>query len=204
MPTGYTAYIEDGEITTGAEFLKLCTRAFGIAIELKDEPLSIPTPTHFELNSYYKKRYIEALENLLQAYKLTFEEATYHMKNDYEKRISNYKSLVDKEIATNKKYEKIRKEVVEWNPPTEEHKDLKKFALEQIDMSMTKQKYIDEYIEKSKEEFDDRDDAIKSYIQDNINFRQEEVHRAYTDLQNALEKTKHKNEWMTKFLDSLE
>lgn len=29
MPTGYTAYIKDGEITSGKEFLKLCTRAFG-------------------------------------------------------------------------------------------------------------------------------------------------------------------------------
>ena len=57
MPTGYTAYIEDGDITTGKEFLKLCTRAFGIAIDLKDEPLSVPTPTHFEPNTYYKERY---------------------------------------------------------------------------------------------------------------------------------------------------
>ena len=24
MPTGYTVYIEDGDITTGKEFLKLC------------------------------------------------------------------------------------------------------------------------------------------------------------------------------------
>ena len=33
MPTGYTAGIEDGKITTGKEFLKLCTRGFGIAID---------------------------------------------------------------------------------------------------------------------------------------------------------------------------
>ena len=36
MPTGYTAYIEDGDITTGKEFLKLCTRAFGVAIDQKE------------------------------------------------------------------------------------------------------------------------------------------------------------------------
>ena len=41
MPTGYTAYIEDGSITTGKEFLKLCSRAFGVAIDIKDEPLSV-------------------------------------------------------------------------------------------------------------------------------------------------------------------
>lgn len=28
--TGYTAQIENGNITTGKDFLKLCTRAFGM------------------------------------------------------------------------------------------------------------------------------------------------------------------------------
>ena len=43
MPTGYTAYIEDGDITTGKDFLMLCSRAFGVAIDVRDEPLSVPT-----------------------------------------------------------------------------------------------------------------------------------------------------------------
>ena len=33
VPTGYTAYIKDGDITTGKDFLKLCLRNFGIAIK---------------------------------------------------------------------------------------------------------------------------------------------------------------------------
>ena len=36
MPTGYTAFIEDGDITTGKEFLLLCLRNFGIAIVVID------------------------------------------------------------------------------------------------------------------------------------------------------------------------
>lgn len=46
MPTGYTAFIEDGDITTGREFLLLCSRNFGVAIDVRDEPLSVPTPTN--------------------------------------------------------------------------------------------------------------------------------------------------------------
>ena len=41
MPTGYTAFIEDGDITTGKEFLLLCLRNFGIAIDVRDEPLTV-------------------------------------------------------------------------------------------------------------------------------------------------------------------
>lgn len=48
MPTGYTSYIYDGKITNGSDFLKLCTRAFGIAVDIKDENLSVATPNHFE------------------------------------------------------------------------------------------------------------------------------------------------------------
>ena len=61
MPTGYTYYINDGEITSGKEFLKLCTRAFGIAIDIKDESLDVPTPNHFEPDHYYEKAYKDSL-----------------------------------------------------------------------------------------------------------------------------------------------
>lgn len=37
MPTGYTAFIEDGTVTTGKEFLLLCSRAFGIALDIRDK-----------------------------------------------------------------------------------------------------------------------------------------------------------------------
>ena len=203
MPTGYTAHIEDGEITTGKEFLKLCTRAFGVAISVRDEPLSVPTPSSFEPSPFYKESYDRALKKLEEVNKMTFDEAKIQMRADYEKRISDYKYYAERETAMNEKYAKVRKEVEEWIPPTEEHEGLKKFALEQIDMSMTKQKYIDEYLEKSKEEFDDSDEAVKDYINDIIDYYQRDIERSYKSWQEELERTRNKNEWMTKFLESL-
>lgn len=202
MPTGYTAYIEDGEISTGKDFLKLCTRAFGIAIDQKDEPLSVPTKTQFEPNSYYKDRYDKALLALEQAKQIAFDEAKTQMWLAYEKRIADYKSYADKEISMNKKYEKVRREVEEWEPPTEEHSGLKKFALEQIDMCVTKQKYIDEYIAKSNELFDGSDEAVHKYILDNIEQCQIDADRAYKSWQEELKRVEDKNMWMQQFLDS--
>lgn len=203
MPTGYTAYIEDGDITSGKDFLKLCTRAFGIAIDLKDEPLSVPTPKSFEPDNYYKDRYDKALLALEEAKKLTFENAKIQMRTAYENRISDYKRYAEKETVMNEKYAKVRNEVEAWTPPTDEHSGLKKFALEQIDMCVTKQKYIDEYIEKSKEEFDGSDEAVRQYMDDNIKMCQEQVDRAYKSWQEELERVRSKNEWMSKFLESL-
>ena len=75
MPTGYTAYIEDGDITTGKEFLKLCTRAFGVAIDQKDDPLSVPTKTKFEPSQYYIDAYNGACDELKKAKSMSFFEA---------------------------------------------------------------------------------------------------------------------------------
>lgn len=204
MPTGYTAHIEDGEITTGKEFLRLCTRAFGIAIDVKDEPLSTPTPSSFEPSPFYKESYDRALKKLEEVNKMTFDEAKIQMRADYEKRISDYKAYAERETAMNEKYTKVRKEVEKWIPPTSEHEGLKKFALEQIDMSMTKQKYINEYLEKSKEEFNDSDEAVQNYINDIVDYYQRDAERSYKSWQEELERTRSKNEWMTKFLESLE
>lgn len=35
MPTGFTSFIENGTITTGKDFLLLCSRNFGLAAKNK-------------------------------------------------------------------------------------------------------------------------------------------------------------------------
>jgi hypothetical protein len=150
MPTGYTAYIENGKITTGKEFLKLCTRAMGIAMDLRDENLSVSTPIHFEPDNYYKKNYEEALDSFIKNQNMTFEEAVLRMKKSHIDKVVTYRELAEKAIEKNKKYQKIRDEVENWIPPTDEHKELKEFALKQIDLCTNSQKTIDDYTEESK------------------------------------------------------
>lgn len=203
MPTGYTAYIEDGEITTGKEFLKLCIRAFGVAIDQKDESLSCPAYVKIEPDNYYEKRYNEAIDKLKLAKDMTFDEALQQMREYYSERISNYKHYVEKEIEKNNKYQKIRDEIEEWIPPTKDHNGIKEFALNQIDMCMTKQKYIDEYIELSKEVLDDSKEAVEKYHTEYINDCQKELDRAYKSYQNELKQVAERNEFMQKFLDSI-
>lgn len=86
MPTGYTAYIKDGDITTGKDFLKLCLRNFGIAINMRDEPLSKPVSTQFEPDPYYKKDYEKAVEIRNKYRQMTFEEAKKKLIEKHKKR----------------------------------------------------------------------------------------------------------------------
>ena len=84
MPTGYTAFIEDGEITTGKEFLLLCSRAFGVDVDVKEEPLSVPTPMKFEPKTYHKERLDKALKELNKIVDMTFEEVYEEMKMSFD------------------------------------------------------------------------------------------------------------------------
>ena len=203
MPTGYTAGIEDGKITTGKDFLKLCTRAFGIAIELKDEPLSVPTPTKFEPDTYYKKRLEDEKANFEKFKAMSFEEARAEMVRAYEDRVDMYKSMLESSLKRNEQYARVRAEVEDWNPPTPDHIELKKFALKQIDMCIDTQEQIDRYREYANEELDDSDSAVAEYIHEQTEFHRQGVKRAKESWDDEVKRTEDKNKWMELFLNSL-
>lgn len=109
MPTGYTYYIEDGVVKTGKDFLKLCTRAFGIAMEMRDEPLSVPTPRRFKPDPYYLKNYRGAVAALEEVEKMTIDEARREMRINHDHELEDYKRSLQKYESINAKYEAIKK-----------------------------------------------------------------------------------------------
>lgn len=96
MPTGYTAFIEDGDITTSKEFLLLCLRNFGIAIDVRDEPLTVPTPTHFKPCVYAQNRYIAAIEHLKEVKNISFDVAKQQMTKEHRDQVDFAKQALAK------------------------------------------------------------------------------------------------------------
>lgn len=203
MPTGYTVHIQNGDITTGKDFLKLCTRSFGIAMDIRDEPLSVPTPTHFEPDPLYKKLYDKAVEKRNKYIKMDFYEYKQKMIDDYKNKIQSAKEALDKYISEDEKYTKIVEEIKAWIPPTPEHEDLKKFALNQIFISFNTS-IIDYYKEALNEKLDVSDEAVLAYMDDINKDCEKNVVRAYERWQDELKRVEGKNRWMQQFLDSLE
>lgn len=102
-----------------------------------------------------------------------------------------------------KRYLKVREEVGKWIPPTPEHENLKKFCLEQIDMSLNTGLY--EWYEKDiNKELDTSDDTVRKYIDNLKDYADEKLKRAYKNWQEELRRVEEKNLWMKQFLDSLE
>jgi hypothetical protein len=203
MPTGYTSYIKDGKITSGKEFLKLCTRAFGIAVDLKDESLDVPTPNHFEPHPYYEKAYKDSLVSREKAYSMTLEEVKEDIISKYNDNKGMAEKILEKYKDEDKRYLKVRKEVEKWIPPTPEHENLKKFCLEQIDMSLNTSLY--EWCEEDiNKELDTSDDTVRKYIDNLKDYADEKLKRAYKNWQEELRRVEEKNLWMKQFLDSLD
>ena len=205
MPTGYTAFIEDGDITTGREFLLLCSRNFGVAIDVRDEPLSVPTPTKFEPDPYYKKSYEDSIKELEEAKVLTFDTAKLRRQLEYEKKIKRASEISTKMDEMNQRYQKVRREVDSWIPPTNSHSGIKRFALEQIDMCVKHNNDIFEYYQKILDApFDDSDKAVRTYMQENITFCEDAVRRAKERYEEEIQRANEKTEFMQSFLSSLE
>ena len=205
MNTSYTAYIKDGDITTGKDFLKLCLRNFGMAmaISTRDEPLSKPVSTQFEPNPYYKKQYEEAVEVRNKYRQMTFEEAKKELIEKHKKDMESTRKSLDQYIAEDKLYMKVRDEIEKWIPPTSEHENVKKFALNQIDISLNTD--IREYCKKKlNKDLDISDEAVYSYMNDINEFYENEVDKAHKRWQEELKRTADKNMWMKQFLDSLD
>lgn len=66
MPTGYTAAVADGTITTLKDFAESCFRGMGVCVMMRDEPSDVPVPESFQVSTYhvdklseYKKRLVD-------------------------------------------------------------------------------------------------------------------------------------------------
>ena len=152
----------------------------------------------------YIDAYNSACDALRDAKTISFNEAKLRLKSKHHKKVDDYKRLAEKYSDLRNKYLKVRQDVEAWTPPTSEHDGLKKFALEQIDMCIPSNKTIAEFINKSNEPLDLSDEAITKFIEDNISQCKSSVEYYKKSMDAEYERVKEKQEWMDKFLKSLE
>lgn len=133
MPTGYTAGIEDGTITTFREFALICARAMGACVMQREEPLSNP-PRHREPSSYELNRLAKAEQDLKELQAMSLEEAGRRSDEDHIKATEANQKYRDEYRRVKDRYMDMRKEVEKWIPPTKDHEGLKNFMLDQIDI----------------------------------------------------------------------
>ena len=197
MPTGYTAGIEDGDITSGKEFLMLCARNFGACVEMRDEPLSVPIPLEFTPSPYYKDRIKAAEDNLESLLSITLEEAQEILDKEYQDIQKRGLDAIELRKDIRKKYNAVRDEVNLWEPPTPEHIELKKFALRQIDIS------CDDNWSFYEKEMQTPKENVQEWLQAKIESEQKSLVRYKKDWQEEVARTESKNKWLSDLRESL-
>lgn len=137
MPTGYTYQVCEGKITEFTAFAMSCARAFGALITMRDDPIDATIPEEIKPDTqYYEDRLVDDKTRLraVQAMsKVECEAAALAAHN--ESLASRSKYLADKEAEAerlNTMLDKVRR----WHPPTADHVEMKKFMIEQLEISL--------------------------------------------------------------------
>ena len=197
MPTGYTAAIKDG--ISSRQFILQCARSRGACIMQRDEPFD-ELPKKREPSNYHVEKILEAKRILAEIDKMTYETASAKAEEEYQREVKSLEERIEENEELRRKYENMLSEVRKWNPPTQDHTDLKEFMLSQIRESI---------------KFDCRD----SYYLDRIKklrcltgqeWKDEKVKQALSDLNyhrqkhnEELERCRQQNEWVDALYSSL-
>lgn len=195
MPTGYTAGIENGKIDNGSDFLKVCSRAFGALIHMREDPLENKI-RKAECSEFYTKRLNEAKEKLNEILSMSDKQIEVEIKNGYDTKLKEYKDIYNEGEEKNKKYNHILAEVLEWIPPTDDHEGLKSFAIDQIKISMSD--FHIEYKDKTPDKF-----TIPEWRKTMTELALNEIEYYSKAIKEETESINDKNKWVDDLLQSL-
>lgn len=162
MPTGYTQQIIDGTVKTPKEFLHLCLRNFGVCISMRDMPLDSQVDYTESIKKYYQDSmgyHAKALENAKTEYERVINLSDDDLYEMYVKKFTDnrdyYQKRADEVKKQNAQYQSFYDTIKNWDC-SEEFDNIKKFALDQINISKDDEDYYADELSKemlTKEEF---------------------------------------------------
>lgn len=195
MPTGYTYYIENGDITKATDFIMLCARSFGARVEMRDESLSKPIPKEFKADDFYEKKLEEEKLKLAKYRAMSISEAQKRIDERHEKEISETRKSKENTERLRSKYLKILRDVKAWIPPTPEHDSLKNFAIEQIKICIPDMSFYERTISRTKPD-------AEVWLKENINACIENIERYQKHGQEENERVASRNRWIKDLRES--
>lgn len=147
MPTGYTAELmEKGQ--SFETFVMGCARAFGACIMMRDNPSDTPIPDEFKPSEYHRNSLDKHIAEASRLEAMTNQERIRYGTEKRDAAIKRYREYLQKYDDENARLLEMKAKVLNWPPPSSDHAELKKFMLQQIEVSMNKGDYWKEEIAK--------------------------------------------------------
>ena len=132
MPTGYTAPVLDGTITELRDFAYLCAHNFDALISEREKPLTPTLPEHVPVNDYYFNTLTRDEKELDRLTCMSEQEAELEALKSYEDELVRRREMQAKRDADRARYEAMLEKARAWNPPTDQHFELRRFMIEQL------------------------------------------------------------------------
>lgn len=131
MPTGYTADVKDGKITTLGQFVWRCARNFGALIAMRDSPMDTPI-TEDAVSDRYGARIAELESEIATLKAMTPGELEDHVaKLRAETREFNA-NQARTQATERERYEAMLAQAEAWQAPSPDHEGLRKFMVSQL------------------------------------------------------------------------
>jgi phage-related tail protein len=201
--TGYTSSVVDGKVTDAKDFLSMCLHAFGVMIAYRDDPITSEIPDSIPMDTYHVNQIDENKRKLEEVKARTDDEWREELKKSLEKEKAEYEKAKKEIQAEAERIENMRKQIEAWDcdyPIT----DVKKFALEQLDMTRPAElKWFTDSIEQLEKALTDEtrfNEWKKNVIESAENDLKYTIKHADEDIAN----NKKANEYLAKFKKELE
>lgn len=134
MPTGYTAAVESGEITTLTQFALQCARGMGACVTMREDPWDTPIPERFEPSTKYsEERLAHARALLAEVDALTDEECDTRARAEYEVALQRHKDYEAARDLRNERHHAMLEKVRKWHTEAE---GIREFMIEQLTISI--------------------------------------------------------------------
>jgi hypothetical protein len=195
MPTGYTALVAEGQITTLRDFALTCARSMGALIRMRDEPYNTAIPTELGVDvAHYDDDINDYLEELAVLDRATPEELQTLFEEENAEIRARRERALHRDAVTKERYEAMIAKVEAWQGAPG---GLKEFMLQQLVDSIKYDIPVSDYHEAENESFDEWLDDTRKYLLRSIE-------RTKHDRQEEIERTRECNEWLQQLHRSLE
>jgi hypothetical protein len=204
MPTGYTAGIIDGGITTFEQFATQCTRAFGATIHMRDNPMDSPyeprIPSDYYTNSIQSKR-----ERLEEIESMSDGKIVEDFNSQLETDLKYHQTKMEEDKRNLEKLNSMLESAKSWVPPTEDHQPFRNFMIEQIESTIKVDGDPSYHVNKMVGIKNQMEEGInpKEYREETIQEIKSQISYHETEYQKELVRCKDSNEWMEKFFESI-
>jgi hypothetical protein len=136
MPTGYTAGVQSGEITSFRDYVMQCARAFGALVTMREDPSDAKIPEEFQPDEYYRTSLEEAKAELDLVVGLTDAEADAMAAEEYKNAMEQYQETANRRQEEKRRYESMLEQARAYAPPSDDHRGLAAFMVSQLEESI--------------------------------------------------------------------